>query len=427
MNTFALVLAAALAPASQDSLVRVDRIAAVVGDTIILESELEEQILELRARGVSVPEEPAEREAFRRELLERRIDDVVLLLRARAEGITVSDAAVNETVDEQLAQIRRRFPGEMEFLRALEATGLTLTEFRLQLTEQARSQLMIQQYLQANQGRLSPEPVSESEIRRLFEQQKPSLGPKPPTVSFVQLVLRPQPSDSVRAAARAEAEQVLAELRAGGDFTVLARRHSDDTSTREDGGDLGWFRRGMMVGPFEEAVYGLRPNQVSGIVETMFGFHIIRVDRVRGSERRARHILIRPEITERDLARTAALADSLAALVRDGSATIPELAARHGDPEEQAEIRGFPRDRLPADYAGALSDAQPGDLIGPFGIRAPNEMPKWVVLRITDVQPGGEWTLDDLRENIRAQLQQQRMLEKFVQSLREKVYLDIRI
>jgi peptidyl-prolyl cis-trans isomerase SurA len=421
----ALVAAALATQVPPDSLVPVDRVVAVVGDTVILESEIQEQALQLQAMGARIPQDPTERERFLRDLLEQRIDDLVLLLHARKEGITVSDAEVTDAVDDRLARIRRRFPSETEFLRALQATGRTLAEFRLQLTQQVRNELLIQRYLQANQHRFPTVAVGEEEIRAFFEQQKPALGPKPPTISFVQIVVRPEPSDSAKAAARAEADRALAELRAGADFAVVARRYSDDAATRDEGGDLGWFRRGQMVRAFEEAAFALRPGELSGIVETPFGYHILRVDRVRGAERRARHILIRPELTERDLERATALADSLATLLRAG-ADPAELAARFGDPEEEAEVTGLPRDRLPPEYAAALADAGPGDVVGPFAVTV-GHTTKQVVVRVTGVQPGGEWTLDDLRDQIHAQLQQQKRIEGFVKRLRERTYIEVRV
>ncbi len=419
--------AALLLQAPGGNLERIDRVVAVVSDTVILESELQEQLLQLQALGASVPQDPAGQEAFLRQILDQRIDDMVLLLNARAQGLTVTDAEVNEAVDERLAQIRRRFRSETEFLRALQATGRTLTEFRLQTTQQIRNELLIQRFLQSSQRDLAPEPVSEQEIREFFEAQQGALGPRPPSISFGQVVIRPGPSEEARAAARSEAQLVLTELKQGGDFTVLARRHSDDTATRDEGGDLGWFRRGMMVRPFEQAAYALRPGQLSEVVETAFGFHVIKLERVRGSERRARHILISPELTEADVESAAALADSLAETLRAGGATARELAARFGDPEEQVEVQSFPRDRLPPDYAQALADAQEGEVVGPFRIAAPGSVSKWAVVRVTGVEPGGEWTLADVRENIRAQLQQQKMLEKFVVKLRQKMYIDIRM
>src|SRR5690606_7857965 len=141
-----------------------------------------------------------------------------------------------------------------------------------------------------------PPPVTEDEVRAYFEAQKEMLGRRPASLTFEQVVVAPRPSDSARTAARERALEILRELREGADFAALARRHSNDPGTREQGGDLGWFRRGDMVPQFDSAAFALRPGELSGVVESAFGFHIIRVDRVRGAERQARHILIRPAL-----------------------------------------------------------------------------------------------------------------------------------
>jgi hypothetical protein len=119
---------------------------------------------------------------------------------------------------------------------------------------------------------------------------------------------------------KAKAEEVLAKLRAGGDFAALAKENSGDPSNKDNGGDLGWFGRGMMVKPFEDAAFALKPGELSGIVETQFGYHIIKLDERRtqagadgqpAEQVHARHILIstgtpgmRPQ-SPRDRARTA--------------------------------------------------------------------------------------------------------------------------
>src|SRR5690606_40613438 len=142
----------------------------------------------------------------------------------------------------------------------------------------------------------------------------------------------PRASDSARAVARERALEILDELRRGGDFEALARRHSDDPGTKDQGGNLGWFRRGDMVPAFDSAAFSLPPGQLSGVVETNYGFHIIRVDRVRGSERQARAILIRPALTDAAIARAPELAAPGAERARAGAATEePATRVGHAD------------------------------------------------------------------------------------------------
>src|SRR5690606_19512324 len=136
----------------------------------------------------------------------------------------------------------------------------------------------------------------EAEARAHFDAQRANLGPRPATLSFEQVVVRPRPTDAAREAALAEAEEVLAQIRAGADFQEMARRHTDEPGGRERAGDLGWFRMGQMVPEFERVAFSLPPGMVSNVVETSFGFHIIKVERVKGGERQARHILFIPEM-----------------------------------------------------------------------------------------------------------------------------------
>ena len=266
--------------------------------------------------------------------------------------------------------------------------------------------------------------MTEDEIQAFFEAQRASLGERPANVSFRQVIIHAEPSDSALAAARQEAEQVLTELREGADFEVLARRYSDDPGTREHGGDLGWFQRGRMVPEFENVAFALRPGQTSGIVKTDFGFHIIRVEKARGAERQARHILIRPELAEADLRGAKERADSVAAAASAG-ADMGTLARRYDTGADQSAVANAPLDRLPPAYTEAMGDSTTaGNVVGPFELDSPTG-PEWAVVKVTDRQQSGSYTLDDVRERIRERLQEQKMIAQLVEELRGAMYVRI--
>ncbi len=430
--TLAALVALAATPshakaAVQDSSELVDRIIAVVGDTAILQSELQEYLFRLQAQGLRPPQEPDKLAEFMSQALEQKVNEVLLVVHARREGITVSESEINDLVDDRLAQVRRQFGSEIDFQQALLREGITSAEFRIRLTEQVRAEILTQRYLQQRVSELQPVPVSEEEIRAVFEAQKQMLGPKPATVSLKQVIVTPRASDDALLLARERAEQALARARSGEDFERLAREYSDDTATRPKGGELGWVRRADLLPEFGDALYGMRAGQLSEVVETAVGFHIIKLERIRGNERFARHILIRPEMTDADAERTEQLVDEIASALGAG-ADPDSLINRYGDPQERATLSNFPLDRLPGDYSTAVRDAQVGDLIGPLRLPAPGlEGGKWVVALLTDRSAGGEWMLDDVRETLRIQIQQDQLLKKVVDQLRESTYIETRL
>jgi peptidyl-prolyl cis-trans isomerase SurA len=237
------------------------------------------------------------------------------------------------------------------------------------------------------------------------------------------VLVRAQPSDSAKARARRTAEQVLAEVRAGGDFAVLARRHSQDGSAQQ-GGDLGWFREGQMVRPFEAMAWALRPGDVSPVVvETEFGYHIIKLDKIRGPERSARHILIRPEITADDVARARQRADSIAVAIRAGAAVGP-LAAATNTPEEQRNNRDVAVNRLPAPYA-ELATAEANQVVGPFEVPVAGGASAFAVVRVTGRQAEGAYQLSDVEEQVRERLQEQLLAQQVVEELRRNTHVAI--
>ena len=405
----------------------VDRVIAVVGDTALLLSDLRTAVQQLQAAGRTVPEDPVQRDAFMQQVLDDRINTLLLVEAARDAGITVDDQQVNRAVDDQVTQVLQTFGGSQARLdAALAADGMTMAQYREILAQQIRDDELMRGYMGERMRARARPVISESDIAAAFEAQRARLGTRAATVTFRQVLITPEPSDSANAAARRTAEEVYRELDAGGDWEVLARRFSDDPGSREVGGDLGWVRQGGgLIAEFERMAFSMRPGALSPIFRTDFGYHILEVRRTQGAERQVRHILIQPEISEEDVERARVRADSVAEAIR-GGANVLTLARNYDTPEDQMEVQPIFISELPPAYGEALADAATGDVVGPFKVPGAGS-DNWAVVRVTLREGERPYTVDDVRAQLLQQLQEARMIEQIVEDLRNSIHVAVRM
>jgi peptidyl-prolyl cis-trans isomerase SurA len=428
-----VMLSSTGAVAQDGSFTRVDGIAAVVGTEIITESELNERINVMRAtEGGQFPTAPDEQRAYRLTVLNQLIDDMLLVQMAEADtSVNVSEEEIQQAAEERTRSVREAFPSQAEYERNLRMVGLgTPAEHRRFMVEQMRSQMLAEAlttYLRQTQ-QLRPIPPTDRELRAYWEENKDRpdfLRERAPVVTFRQIVVRPVPDSSALRVAFRRADSVLQRARRGEDFAELAKEFSDDPTNAERGGDLGWFRRGVMHTAFERAAFRMRPGQISDPVLTPYGFHLIQVERVDAAEIRARHILISPEITEEDLTTARSKADSVITMLRDGVA-FDSLMRRFHDPEEPSVVDRTPRENLPDEYRQALAQAQPGDVIGPVTLPAPTGE-KFSVVLFESALEAGVYTFEEMRDQLRTRIASQNGLRRYLEELRNSTYVDIRI
>ncbi|MDX1648095.1 MAG: peptidylprolyl isomerase [Longimicrobiales bacterium] len=406
----------------------VDRLVAVVGDSVVVQTQVQEEIQRMALMGRPVPQEgdPEYEELFRT-ILDQFVDRLLLLQAAAADSlIQVDEEVVDQQVNEVINDLTEQFGGRPALQQALAAEGLTLAEFREMRRNEIRAGRIQQLFVQTRLRDSAPVTVTEEEMLERFQEARTSLQQRPRTLTFWQVVVAPEPSEEAVEAAREKAEALLDSIGAGADFAELARAHSDDPGTAELGGDLGWFRRGRMVREFEDAAFALIDGQVSDVVRTDFGFHIIKVERYRAGERQARHILITPETTEGDLARARSLAEEIADRARAG-ASMAELYQEHSDPSapDSMTIAFDQLDELPPAY-GSLRTAREGAVVGPLEYEAGGET-RYPVVKVEEIREAGAYTFDDLRAQIQAQLRQEKQVESLLDQLRARTYIDIRM
>jgi peptidyl-prolyl cis-trans isomerase SurA len=433
--TRTLCLAAALIAATtplgaQESGQRSDRIGhivAVVGDSAILNFDVQEAIIARAVAARQQPPEPGpEFDRIARLVLDDLIDEMLVVQAAlRDTTLVVQDDQINRAVQRQVEQDQQALGGAVALEQELRRSGQTLADYRTRLTAQYRKRQLIQMY-QAKLMRERRAPrVTDQELREAFEQQRARLPMREPTLTFQQVLVRTEPSAAALTVARQRADSVFALARAGEDFATLARRFSDD-GTRENGGDLGFIRRNDVVREFANVAFMLRPGDVSPPVRTPFGYHLIKVERIRGAEVQARHILFRPELSDADALRARARADTVADRLR-GGADMAELARQYGD--QDTPLRGGPApiDTLARVFQLDLSDVQPGDLLGPLPLGGDDVAAEFFVLRVIEREAAREWRLDDPQMAwLREQVAQQKLLDELLDELRRSTYVELR-
>ena len=386
-----------------------DQIIAVVDDKIVLRSDVENKLrMELIGRGIDVRTVPqAELENMFNTVLENEIQRNLLLVRAREDSIEVDDERVEEMVRAQVRQFKEQF-GTAAFAEELKKAGLTERQMRDKFREQFRNQ-----YLERSMYEMLAQQVSVSP-RDIKEFQEKYRRGESNVVSLSHIFVEPTASTEQQDKIRPQAEAVLERIRAGEDFAALAKEYSQDPGSASQGGDLGFFGRGTMVPAFEDVAFGLKVGEVSGLVQSQFGFHIIRVEEISGDQVRARHILF---LLQKDEKAGQQKAMALYKQIQDG-ADFAELAREHSDYEETASrgglLNNYPKSELPAEFADVVRALKPGEVSLPVKMEG-----GWNLFRVNDDATA--------LEQIAKEERLQELFREKLAETRAKLYVDVRL
>lgn len=229
------------------------------------ENELELYKRRMQAQGMQIPEQMEGQ--VRKEVLDQIIGRELIYQESQKIGIKPDP----ETVEKELAAIKQRFPDPKKFEEALAKINLNETILKRQIGERSAIRSFVEQKI------VSQIEVSDEEAKAFYE-ENPNYFKRPEEVHAQHILIKSSEADDdkKKAASREELMKIKERVDAGEDFSELAKAHSQGPSATR-GGDLGYFPKGKMVPAFEKAAFELKPNEVSDIVETQFGFHLIKV------------------------------------------------------------------------------------------------------------------------------------------------------
>lgn len=298
----------------------IDEVIAVVGKEFILHSDIETQFLQMRMQG----EVRESERATKCMILENMLFEKLLLHQAYLDSVEVTPDMVNMELDRRM----RFFIGQFGSQERLEQYyDKTVEAFKADLRDVIMKQMMIERVQQDITEHVS---VSPSDVRRYFKNiPRDSIPLIGSVVEIVQLVRKPVITPEQKYEVRDRLNNYRKRILAGESFEALAVLYSEDPGSARQGGDIGLRGRGELYPEFEAVAFKLDPGDISEILETEAGFHIIQSIERRGDFVRVRHILLRPRVSPYELEKERMFLDSIARLIRHDSITFELAVMRH--------------------------------------------------------------------------------------------------
>ncbi|MBC8314271.1 MAG: peptidylprolyl isomerase [Bacteroidetes bacterium] len=305
---------------AQDSVV--DGIVAIVGGRIILKSDVEAQYLQYRAQG-NITGSPVR---VKCQILENILYQKLLYHQADVDSIIISDSQVGSEIDRRMRYFISQ-AGSPERLE--EMYNKSLMEIKEEMSEIIREQMMVEQEQQKITENVS---VTPAEVKAFFRKiPKDSIPEISAEVEIGIISRRPEIGEQQMQLAREQVEGFKERVQNGDDFATLAILYSEDPASAKQGGELGMFQRGDMRPKFEAAAFKLKPEEVSDIVETPDGFHLIQMIERRGDFFNVRHILVQPKVSPIELNNAKLFLDSIASKIQNKEVNFANAVLRYSD------------------------------------------------------------------------------------------------
>lgn len=330
---------------------KVDGVAAVVGDFVVLDSDIDRQFEMLAASGASIED------ITRCQMFGKLLEDKLLQHHAIQDSIVVNDAEIRANVNAQLNAFAQQI-GSMEKLIAYykKETEQQLRDEMYELNKSNRMAAMMQQKI-VEEIEITPEEVRQF-YKSIPEDERPIFGTE---LKVAQIVVIPETSEEEKQKVIKQLEDFKEDvIDNGASFTVKATLYSEDTGSKPNGGKYTLNRtRPQMVKEFRDVAFSLQEGEISEPFETEFGYHIILLEKIRGQEYDIRHILLRPKVTQKAVEEAKALIEKTRTSIVNGEITFAEAAREVSDEEETKYEGGLLINPETQDYSFELTKMEP--------------------------------------------------------------------
>jgi len=394
----------------------VDYIVARVGREVILRSDLDKQMLQIEQIGAMTPD------ITEIDIINDMIESRLVLQTARDRNYRLDEFRIRQMIDNQIEHQISVYGSDTVLREELRKAGLSMSDLREFYDEMIREQRLKEMIIQNEiTSRIH---ITEAEIEEYYEDNLHELPLRPESIELGMIRKDIVPSERTKRQILSDANRIYDLLREGEDFADLAKENSDCPSSA-NGGDLGFFARGTMIREFEDVAFELKPGEISKIVETQFGYHIIKMEEREGDEIRVRHILKIIEPSEDDVTTVEELMDNILLQIREGK-DFQQLAELYSD-DESAQKGGIIGEFVEDDYPEMFDTELISIDIGEYTevIREDNNL--YIFGKLARV-PERPFRLEEVREELREYLHTLKQIEQYerwVNNLREESYVEI--
>jgi peptidyl-prolyl cis-trans isomerase SurA len=408
---------------------KLDGVVAIVGRYPIFRSSIDQQVelmmYQQGKRDLSI----AEMSTLRKSILESEIDQKVLVVRAEQDSVSVSEEEIDERIDEQIKMFERQ-AGSKENLEKQLGKSVSEIKSSPEYRDRARESILIEKL---RMTKFSPHAmVSKHDVELFYHEYKDSLPEVSPQVELATIVKYVRPQLDQKEKTKALGKRLIDSLRAGADFSVFAEKYSQH-STAKSGGDLGGpYPRGTFLPDFEAAAFLLREGEISNLVETDQGYHIIKLLERKGEEIRVAQILLKPTASRQEEDSIKNILDSLREEILKG-ANFAKLAGEYSDDGETKNSGGdLGRVRLQdlsPEQKSLVEMMNVGDVSKPTKIALSKNLFGYQIIKFVSKVPAHKPTIESDYKNLEATAKQWKMMrdfQQFIADSRKQVYIDIK-
>lgn len=397
----------------------VDKIIAIVGEEIILKSDIENEFLHEQGQGLISTSSD-----YRAEILERQLMQKLLLAQAKLDSISVTEDEVENEVNSRIQYLTSNI-GSRERLEAY--FGKNIEEIKSDMRAPIREKLITEMMQQKIVEKIRSTP---SEVKTFYKKlPKDSLPDIPDKYEIQQIVIKPTVSEAekerIREKLRGFRDQILSGEKT---FNTLAVLYSEDGSAVR-GGELGYSTKSMWDPAFAEAAFSLKPGKISKIVESEFGFHIIQLIDRQGERINVRHIILQPKISDSEREAAIHRLDSIRQYILDQEMTFEDAAyyfstdkqtrnngglmsGKNGDSRiEKAEIEG--------DMAKQVNRMKVGEISEPF-VSKSEAREEYKIIKVKAFYPQHKANLEDDWQIFEMLLKNEKQMDKLEKWIKEK-------